>query len=71
MAYVNQSRVGTSLISDRFNAVLKMIRAHSARRRIYAQTVRELSNLSDRDLADLGISRFAIRDIAIEAAYGK
>jgi uncharacterized protein YjiS (DUF1127 family) len=30
----------------------------------YRQTVRELSRLSDRDLADLGISRFEIDTVA-------
>lgn len=30
----------------------------------YRETVTELSRLSDRDLADLGISRFEIQDIA-------
>lgn len=34
----------------------------------YRQTVRELSRLSDRDLADLGISRFDIDSVAREAA---
>jgi uncharacterized protein YjiS (DUF1127 family) len=30
----------------------------------YRETVRELSRLSDRDLADLGISRFDIDSVA-------
>ena len=34
----------------------------------YLQTVRELSRLSDRDLADLGISRFDIDSVARDAA---
>jgi uncharacterized protein YjiS (DUF1127 family) len=34
----------------------------------YRQTVRELSRLSDRDLADLGISRFDIDSVARDAA---
>lgn len=37
---------------------------------IVKQTVKELSELSDRDLADLGISRNAIRDAAYRAAQG-
>lgn len=35
----------------------------------YRQTVSELSSLSNRDLADLGISRGDIRRIASESVY--
>ena len=35
----------------------------------YRTTVRELSDLSDRELADLGLNRSNIRSIAYEAAY--
>ncbi|KAA9005611.1 DUF1127 domain-containing protein [Histidinibacterium aquaticum] len=42
----------------------------SARRAIYAQTYRELSQCSDRDLADLGFSRYDIPYIAERAARG-
>ena len=34
----------------------------------YRETVRELSQLSDRELDDLGISRFQIDNIARESA---
>lgn len=37
--------------------------------RLYQATVRELSDLSDRELADLGISRSSIRDIARQSVY--
>lgn len=36
--------------------------------RIYRRTYNELSGLSDRDLADLGISRYDISRIASDAA---
>ncbi len=39
--------------------------------RLYRQTVRELSNLSDRELADLNISRWDIERIAREAVASK
>ena len=45
------------------------IRNHMARRSVYRQTVHELSQLSDRELADLGLSRAAIRSTAYEAAW--
>ena len=41
-----------------------------ARYRLYSQTVNELSALSGRDLADLGICRAQIRARAYEVAYG-
>lgn len=42
-----------------------------ARRKVYTNTVRELSGLSGRELSDLGLSRSGIRRAALEAAYGK
>lgn len=38
--------------------------------RLYRATVNELSQLSDRDLADLGISRYDIVAIGRESVYG-
>ena len=46
------------------------IRDALGRRRVYSATYHELSMLSDRDLADLGIPRSSIRRLALEAAYG-
>lgn len=43
----------------------------SAERRAYNEAVRELSALSDRDLADIGLSRFDIESVAREAAKAK
>ena len=42
-----------------------------AKRTTYRKTVHELQGLSNRDLADLGIHRSAIKSIAYEAAYQK
>lgn len=38
--------------------------------RLYLATVDELSQLSDRDLADLGLHRSSIHGIARESVYG-
>jgi uncharacterized protein YjiS (DUF1127 family) len=38
--------------------------------RLYLATVDELRQLSDRELADLGISRADIRPLARESVYG-
>ncbi|AWM87432.1 DUF1127 domain-containing protein [Microvirga sp. 17 mud 1-3] len=44
--------------------ILSKVRAYMR----YRETVRELSQLSDRELDDLGISRFQIESIAREHA---
>ena len=50
----------------RVASALAWLRARRERRRLYNQTVRELSQLSDRDLDDIGISRWDIREIAAQ-----
>ncbi len=49
-------------------AITARLKAAIARNRVYRQTQRELGLLTDRDLADLGISRSAITQIARDAA---
>ena len=71
MAYVNSTRAASSSFSDRFFAVTKYVQSALVRRRMFNQTARELNALTDRELADLGIHRASIRQIAIQAAYGK
>ena len=41
-----------------------------ADQRAYLATYEELDALSDRALADLGLSRLNVRDVAREAVYG-
>ena len=70
MAYAsNQSTTVQSGLSARFDALMIDLRARLARRKVYRQTVNELSALSDRELADLGLNRSEIRRIAYQAAY--
>lgn len=49
-------------------ALVDSVRTRIDQVRVYRQTVRSLSELSDRDLQDLGLSRAMIRAIAREAA---
>ena len=70
MAYVN-TRSASPSFSDRIAAFAKAARNALERRRVYNQTLFELNGLSDRDLADLGLARGMISDVAREAAYGK
>ena len=71
MAYVNSTRVAQKGLLDRLADLKGSVLAAIRTRRLYAQTVAELNALSDRDLADLGISRLGIVEVAREAAFGK
>ena len=39
--------------------------------RAYRAVRDELDTLTDRDLADIGLSRLTVRDVALAAAYGR
>ncbi|CUH19704.1 hypothetical protein JSE7799_00491 [Jannaschia seosinensis] len=66
--YGNATAITT--LRESFAARIATARANHARWRTYRRTHDELSALSDRDLADLGMSRSGIRAVAYEAAYG-
>jgi uncharacterized protein YjiS (DUF1127 family) len=71
MAYVTTTRIGTPTLARRDGGLFSTLKAAIARRRVYSRTMGELNQLTDRELADLGISRFSIAQLAHEAAYGK
>lgn len=71
MAYVNTTRIDRKGFADRLAFVKDAVLTAINQRRVYTRTVAELNSLTDRELADLGISRLSITDIAREAAYGK
>jgi len=68
--YGNSAAASTTL-RDRITARIDATRADYGKWRTYRRTLAELSALSNRDLADLGLSRSAIRNVALEAGYGK
>ncbi len=49
------------------NRLFARLSEHVVRRRLAAQTIAELAALSDRDLADIGLHRGDIRDVARRA----
>lgn len=57
--------------ADRVSGFRASVSEKMAKRKVYLTTLRELQSLSNRDLADLGLSRTELRSIAFEAAYGK
>jgi uncharacterized protein YjiS (DUF1127 family) len=69
MAYAQDTlTLGGSLV-ERLKGLRAALADRSAKNRVYRQTINELTGLSDRDLADLGISRADIADVAYDAAY--
>jgi len=46
------------------------LKAARVQRAVYGATYRALNDMTDKDLADIGVSRLSIRDIAMTAAYG-
>lgn len=71
MAYINTSRAADTGLRARLTALTEGFAERYARYRLYRETMAELSHLSARELADLGIHRSQIQSIATEAAYGK
>lgn len=71
MAYVVSNRRSGISLADLFANISVNVKAALARRAIYSRTLAELNALTDRDLTDLGVSRYQIADLAREAAYGK
>ncbi|MGL4309461.1 MAG: DUF1127 domain-containing protein [Paracoccaceae bacterium] len=71
MAYANTTRGVELGLGDRIGGLVKTVAESIRRRRVYAQTLRELNALSSRELEDLGIHRSMIASIAAESAYGK
>lgn len=57
-------------LAARIRGLFENIKAGRAQRREYNRTVRELSALTDRELLDLGLSRYDIHDIARRHVYG-
>ena len=68
MAYITGNAAPAFGFGQRIAAFVERARQARRARVIYRETYEELSALSDRDLADLGIARISIRDVALEAA---
>ena len=50
-------------------AFVEVLMNRFSRYKMYRRTLNELSALSDRELADLGLSRSGLRRLAYQAAY--
>jgi len=68
MAHITDIRVHGPSLSERFASLREALALRAAKRKVYRTTYDELSRVSDRDLADMGIHRSMIPGIAQQAA---
>ncbi len=71
MATIETNARPTASIGAWFQGLRRDLSTEMKRRRVYSQTHEQLMTLTDRELADIGISRLQIADIARDAAYGQ
>ena len=69
MAYSNTVADHRPGLGERLGMFVRHVQDVRAREAVRRRTHRELSELSDRDLADLGVHRSMIGQLAHEAAY--
>ena len=70
MALIAQGGNARSGIAGHLYGGFAALKDILARRRAYGRTLRELSALSSEELADLGLTRASIEQVAREAVYG-
>jgi uncharacterized protein YjiS (DUF1127 family) len=69
MTVLTETFFAGSSLRARFVALRDQYRKAAAKRQTYRTTLAELETLNARDLADLGIDRSSIKEIAYRAAY--
>ncbi|MBO29449.1 MAG: hypothetical protein CML61_11975 [Rhodobacteraceae bacterium] len=67
MAYINTASNSSSFMA-RVSTIVDALATRRRQNRMFRQTFAELSELSNREMNDLGISRSEIRRIAIESS---
>jgi len=68
MVYVNTSRIAGFNLIERFAALRADIATRVSQSRAYRATFNELSAMTDRELADIGVARSMIHEISRQAA---
>lgn len=68
MAYASEIFNPGRTLGERFDGLRRLIAEKRAENRAYRRTINELDRLSERELADLGITRANIPGIAYEAS---
>jgi uncharacterized protein YjiS (DUF1127 family) len=69
MAYISNISTTKSTAGSVLRRWYETFVQNRANYRMYARTLRELNALSDRELADLGLSRSSLNDVARSAVY--
>ncbi len=70
MSYASHAQAQRATGFQNILAVFGDMKSRMAQRRSYRQTVNALSQLSDHELADLGLNRHSIHSDAWQAVYG-
>ena len=70
MAFVQTTQAARIDVSAIVRATFEEFKAARALRKKFRATVRELSAMSDRELADIGVNRYDIAGIAKAHVYG-
>lgn len=68
VAYASDSHILGNGFAHRFSGVWEDYKVARAKRKLYRQTLRELRELGNSELADLGLSRSSITRVARDAA---
>lgn len=68
MAYLNTTSATTSSLNTRIGSAFDALVARYKQHRLYRETFDGLSALSNRELADLGLTRCEIKRVAKKAA---
>ena len=72
MTYTTEiNRSATKVLGEDISAAVYAAMQRIVDYRLYRRTIRELSQLSAHDLADLGLHRSEIRRVARETVYGR
>ncbi|MGI1661077.1 DUF1127 domain-containing protein [Palleronia sp. KMU-117] len=69
MAFTQTTRGSMAPVGSAAASIFGSIAERVRRYRMYRQTLAELHTLTDRELADLGLSRSMVRSLAYQAAY--
>ena len=68
MSYTTTTSAPSFDVAAKMHSLIEGFRANRAYKRAVRQTFDELSAMNDRDLADIGIARGEIRNIAAQAS---
>ena len=69
MSLITETHLGLRTLRDYTVESYKHLQEIMKKQKQYKKTIRELENLSERELNDLGLSRAGIRQAAYEVVY--